>query len=75
MLLLGPAVLYLIAFSVYPLVSSLVRSFEDYNSQANTWRWIGVDNYRQLLTANPLFAQVFGNTVLFTAGTVSASSA
>ena len=28
LLLVGPAVLYLIAFSVYPLVTSLIRSFE-----------------------------------------------
>ena len=42
--------LYLVAFSVYPLVTSLVRSFEDYNSQQNTWRWIGLGNYRQLFS-------------------------
>jgi multiple sugar transport system permease protein len=50
LLLLGPCVLYLVAFSVYPLVTSLVRSFEDYNSQQNTWRWIGLGNYRQLFS-------------------------
>ena len=42
--------LYLVAFSVYPLVTSLFRSFEDYNSQQNTWRWIGLGNYRQLFS-------------------------
>ena len=30
-LLLGPAILYLVAFSIYPLITSLVRSFQDYN--------------------------------------------
>ncbi len=50
LLLLGPCVLYLVAFSVYPLVTSLFRSFEDYNSQQNTWRWIGLGNYRQLFS-------------------------
>ena len=42
--------LYLVAFSVYPLVTSLFRSFESYNSQQNTWRWIGLGNYRQLFS-------------------------
>jgi multiple sugar transport system permease protein len=50
LLLLGPCVLYLVAFSVYPLVTSLFRSFESYNSQQNTWRWIGLENYRQLFS-------------------------
>ncbi len=35
LLLLGPCAVYLIAFSVYPLVTSLIRSFQDYNTQAN----------------------------------------
>src|SRR5438093_162468 len=50
LLLLGPCALYLIAFSIYPLVTSLVRSFQDYNSQKDTWRWIGLGNYRQLVS-------------------------
>src|SRR5581483_4314052 len=65
LLLVGPAVLYLIAFSVYPLVTSLVRSFEDYNSQRNTWRWIGLGNYRQLFLDHA-FWQTVEHTVVFT---------
>ena len=52
LLLLGPCALYLIAFSIYPLVVSLVRSFESYDSRADTWRWIGLGNYRELFTSN-----------------------
>src|SRR5438874_1243667 len=63
--LLGPCVLYLLAFSVYPLVTSLFRSFEDYNSQQNTWRWIGLGNYSQLIH-DGVFWQTLEHTAIFT---------
>ena len=44
LLLVGPAVLYLIAFSVYPLVTSLIRSFESYDPRTTSWSWIGLAN-------------------------------
>ena len=50
LLLVGPAVLYLIAFSVYPLVTSLIRSFESYDPRTTSWTWIGLANYRQLFS-------------------------
>jgi multiple sugar transport system permease protein len=65
LLLLGPCVLYLLAFSVYPLVTSLIRSFQDYNSQQNTWRWIGLDNYSQLIH-DPVFWDTVEHTAIFT---------
>jgi multiple sugar transport system permease protein len=70
LLLLGPCVLYLVAFSVYPLVTSLVRSFEDYNSQQNTWRWIGLGNYRQLFS-DAEFWHTVEHTAFFTFGGVA----
>jgi multiple sugar transport system permease protein len=63
-------VLYLVAFSVYPLVTSLVRSFEDYNSQQNTWRWIGLGNYRQLFS-DAEFWHTVEHTAFFTFGGVA----
>jgi multiple sugar transport system permease protein len=70
LLLLGPCVLYLVAFSVYPLVTSLVRSFESYDSQKDTWRWIGLDNYRQLFSDTEFWHTV-EHTAVFTFGGVS----
>lgn len=61
---------YLVAFSVYPLVTSLVRSFEDYNSQQNTWRWIGLGNYRQLFS-DAEFWHTVEHTAFFTFGGVA----
>jgi len=70
LLLVGPALLYLIAFSVYPLVTSLIRSLEDYNSRTNTWRWIGLGNYRQLFS-DPEFWHTVEHTFAFTFGAVA----
>jgi len=58
LLLLGPCALYLIVFSVYPLVASLVRSFMDYDQRSNTWNWVGFQNYSELFSS-----QEFANTV------------
>lgn len=65
LLLLGPCALYLAAFSIFPLITSLVRSFEDYNTRTDTWRWVGLDNYSQLIHSSD-FWTVVENTVLLT---------
>lgn len=70
LLLLGPCVLYLVAFSVYPLVTSLARSFQSYNSQQDTWRWIGLGNYRQLFSDTEFWHTV-EHTAVFTFGGVA----
>ena len=70
LLLLGPAVVYLIAFSVYPLVVSLGRSFQDYDTQADTWTWIGTQNYRELFMS-PEFWQVVKHTMVLTVAGVT----
>jgi multiple sugar transport system permease protein len=70
LLLVGPAVLYLIAFSVYPLVTSLIRSFEYYNPRTTNWHWIGLGNYRQLFS-DPEFWHTVEHTFVFTFGAVA----
>jgi multiple sugar transport system permease protein len=65
LLLLGPCAVYLAAFSIFPLITSLVRSFQDYNTRADTWRWVGLDNYSQLIHSSE-FWTVVENTVLLT---------
>jgi multiple sugar transport system permease protein len=70
LLLLGPCALYLIAFSIFPLITSLVRSFEDYDTRANTWSWIGLRNYSQLIHSSD-FWTVVQNTVVLTAAGVA----
>jgi multiple sugar transport system permease protein len=70
LLLVGPAVLYLIAFSVYPLVTSLIRSFEYYNPRTTNWRWIGLANYQQLFS-DAEFWHTVEHTFVFTFGAVA----
>ena len=65
LLLLGPCAVYLVAFSIFPLITSLFRSFEDYNTQADSWRWVGLQNYSQLIHSSD-FWTVVENTVLLT---------
>lgn len=70
LLLLGPCVAYLVAFSVYPLVVSLIRSFQDYDSRADTWKWIGLGNYRELVGSSEFWSTV-QHTAVFTFGGVA----
>jgi multiple sugar transport system permease protein len=70
LLLLGPCAVYLVAFSIFPLITSLLRSFEDYNTQADTWRWVGLQNYSQLIHSSE-FWTVVQNTVVLTAAGVA----
>jgi multiple sugar transport system permease protein len=70
LLLLGPCALYLIAFSIFPLITSLVRSFQDYDTRADTWTWIGLRNYSQLIHSSE-FWTVLKNTVILTASGVA----
>jgi multiple sugar transport system permease protein len=65
LLLLGPCALYLIVFSVYPLIASLVRSFMDYDQRANTWTWVGFRNYSELFSSHE-FANTVQNTLTLT---------
>lgn len=70
LLLLGPCAIYLAAFSIFPLITSLVRSFQDYNTQSDTWRWVGLDNYSQLIHSSE-FWDVVQNTVVLTVAGVT----
>jgi multiple sugar transport system permease protein len=66
-LLLGPCVLYLFFFSIYPLIYSLRLSFTDLTAATGTGNFVGLENYRALLV-DPLFWNAFVNsTVMVTA--------
>ena len=65
LLLLGPCAVYLAVFSIFPLITSLVRSFQDYNTRTDTWRWVGLQNYSELVHSSD-FWTVVENTVVLT---------
>lgn len=64
-LLLGPAVLYLVAFSIFPLLYSLTISFFDWRVTESRFEFIGLGNYRELLS-DSVFWQAARNTAVMT---------
>ena len=73
-LYLLPAILFLGAFMVYPLIDVLIYSFEEgYNSASQTAFGTGIFNYSYVLR-DPYFLQALKNTVLLVAITVPVST-
>jgi multiple sugar transport system permease protein len=63
LLLLVPTVLYLLAFSLFPLVYSLGISFFDWSQQTRTFTFVGLENYQALLS-DAVFLESIGNTAI-----------
>ncbi len=68
LLLLGPCVVYLIAFSLFPLLYSLYISFTDLRAADSTGAFIGLGNYAELLSD-----EFFWNAAVNTAVMVGAA--
>ncbi len=62
-LFLGPCVLYLLIFAIYPLVHSLRLSFTDLTAAAGTGRFVGLENYR-FLFSDPQFWNAAMNSAI-----------
>lgn len=65
---LAPALLLIAVFFFLPVIAALLLSFTDFDIYAlgdlNRLRFVGLDNYRQLLQS-PLFWTALGNTAYF----------
>lgn len=73
-LYLLPAMLFLGAFMVYPLIDVFVYSFEEgYNSASQTFRGVGMYNYSYVLR-DPYFLQAVKNTFILVVITVPVST-
>lgn len=70
LILLGPAVVYLFAFSVFPLLYSLRISFTNLKAAADSGQWVGLDNYVELFR-DPLFWNAAANTALMVSAAVA----
>lgn len=66
MILLGPAITIYGLFAVYPMFDVVALSFMKWNGLAPTTQFVGVDNYVQVLTRDPVFWQAVRNTILWT---------
>jgi multiple sugar transport system permease protein len=64
--ILTPVLLFLV-FTLYPVVTAFLMSFQQYNVMKSTW--IGLDNYSRMIH-DDVFWKSLKNTALFTIGTV-----
>lgn len=64
--ILAPVLLFLI-FTLYPVASAFLMSFQQYSVMGS--EWIGTDNYTRMVK-DEVFWKSMWNTVLFTVGTV-----
>jgi sn-glycerol 3-phosphate transport system permease protein len=72
--LLAPAMILLVAFTHWPALASLIESFHSTARPRRPSRFVGLDNYEQIL-ADPVFWRAFGNNMIYAAGTIPASIA
>lgn len=64
---IAPAIVYLLAFSVFPLIYSLTVSLTDLNiARPHTGSFIGAGNYIRLFTPGSLFLKALYNTFFIT---------
>ncbi|MEV0047735.1 sugar ABC transporter permease [Nocardia rhamnosiphila] len=68
-LFIAPNLLAVAVFLVFPLGFSLYLSFHEWD-MFGPIRFTGLRNFRELLTADPLFAIALRNTIVYTLGTL-----
>ncbi len=69
-LFLGPSLLYLAAFAIYPLIYSLRLSFTDLTAADSTGHWIGLKNYGDLIR-DPQFWNAAKNSAVMVVATIA----
>jgi multiple sugar transport system permease protein len=69
-LLLGPSLLYLAAFAIFPLFYSLRLSFTDLTAATGTGEWVGLANYGDLLR-DPQFWNATKNSAVMVFSSVA----
>ena len=68
--LLGPCVIYLAIFAIFPLVYSLRLSLTDLTADAGSGQWVGLRNYKNLVT-DPDFGNAAKNSVVVVVSSVT----
>ena len=70
--LLAPAMVFLVAFTHWPAVASLIESLFSTARPRRPSRFVGLANYEQILS-DPVFWRAFTNNLLYAAGTIPVS--
>ncbi|HZX03318.1 sugar ABC transporter permease [Kribbella sp.] len=71
-LFISPAIIGLLLFVAYPMVTSLYHSFTQWNGLTPA-KWVGLDNYKFLFTSDPTFWPSLRVTVLWVVISVPAT--
>jgi raffinose/stachyose/melibiose transport system permease protein len=66
-ILLAPALIVYLLFAVYPMIDVIRMSFSSWNGLNPQAKFVGVANYRAILTQDPVFWGAFRNTLIWTA--------
>ncbi len=67
----APAVIILLLLVIFPLIFSLSLSFHKWNIiKDQEWKWVGIDNYKTILSQDPYFLTSAKVTLLYLLGTV-----
>lgn len=67
---MAPALLFFAVFVIYPTLRSLQYSVHDWPLGVPTKTFVGLDNFKRLLTEDKVFLSSVWNTVRFTVGTL-----
>ncbi len=70
---IAPAMIPFVIFTAIPLVQGLLLSFYKAGLNRDKWQYIGLKNYSNLLTRDPVFPTAIKNTFLFVLGVVPAA--
>lgn len=70
-----PAVALFLVMGLYTLAYSVTLSFAKWNGFSPTWEWVGLDNYRDLLYADPRLAPEVHSAALHTGVAMAAVAA
>lgn len=64
-LYVAPLILGIVAFQLVPILVSIYISFTEWDG-IQPPRFVGLENFRTMLTSDPLFAETLRNTIVFT---------
>lgn len=68
-LFVAPLIIGLGVFHLYPMLLTIYSSFTSWDGLTPR-QWVGLENYAKLISDDPLFRQVVGNTFLFMLGAI-----
>ncbi|MBE2237717.1 MAG: sugar ABC transporter permease [Caldilineaceae bacterium] len=62
---IAPWLVAFVAFEAYPILSGFYHSFTDWTATGKAERFVGLDNYVEAFTRDPLFWKAVTNTIYF----------